>query len=91
MAICLDGSGEPDRAADGSLLLDDDFLVLVNGWWKPLGFTVPATRAGTTRQTPIDTLDPARPATAALLRAGGQLTVGPHVAWRLIRCGAAGG
>ena len=26
------------------LLLDDDFLVLVNAWWQPLGFTIPATR-----------------------------------------------
>ena len=24
--------------------LDDDFLVLVNAWWEPLGFTLPVTR-----------------------------------------------
>ena len=45
VAIYLDGSDAPDRAADGSLLIDDDFLVLVNAWWEPLGFTIPATRA----------------------------------------------
>ena len=78
VAIYLDGSDEPDRAADGSPLLDDDFLVLVNAWWQPLGFTIPATRDGTTWQTAIDTYDPARPAAAAPLRAGGQLTVSPR-------------
>jgi isoamylase len=30
IGIYLDGSEDPDRAADGSPLLDDDFLVLVN-------------------------------------------------------------
>jgi isoamylase len=78
IAIYLDGSDEPDRAADGSPLLDDDFLILVNAWWQPLDFTIPATRAGTTWQTAIDTYDPARPAAAAPLHAGDQLTVNPR-------------
>ena len=78
IAFYLDGSDDPDRAEDGTCLLDDDFLVLVNAWWEPLGFTIPATRDGTTWQTAIDTYDPARPGTAAPLRAGGQLTVGPR-------------
>ena len=59
VAIYLDGSDEPDRAADGSPLLDDDFLVLVNAWWQPLDFTIPETRRGTTWHTTIDTFDPA--------------------------------
>ena len=63
---------------DGTWLLNDDFLVLVNAWWQPLGFTIPATRDGTTWQTAIDTYDPARPAVAAPLRAGAQLTVSPR-------------
>ena len=78
IALYLDGSDDPDRAEDGTRMLDDDFLVLVNAWWQPLGFTIPATRDGTTWQTAIDTYDPARPATAAPLRAGGQLTVDPR-------------
>ena len=44
IALYLDGSDDPDRAEDGTWLLDDDFLVLVNAWWQPLGFTLPATR-----------------------------------------------
>ena len=41
IALYLDGSDDPDRAADGSLLVDDDFLVLVNAWWEPLEFVLP--------------------------------------------------
>ena len=76
VAIYLDGSDDPDRSDDGTLLLDDDFLVLVNAWWQPLDFTVPATRAGLTWQTCLDTYDPSRP--AAGLGAGDLVTVGPR-------------
>ena len=78
LAVYLDGSDDPDRAADGPPLLDDDFLVLVNAWWQPLSFTVPATRAGAAWQPAIDTHDPARPADAAVLSAGDQQQVGPR-------------
>jgi len=44
VTVYLDGSDSPDRAADGSLLIDDDFLILVNAWWEPLTFTIPVTR-----------------------------------------------
>ena len=77
IALYLDGSDDPDRAEDGTWLLDDDFLVLVNAWWQPLDFAIPATGDGTTWQS-IDTYDPARPATAAPLRAGGLQTVSPR-------------
>ena len=46
VGIYLDGSDDPDRAADGTLLLDDDFLVLVNAWWEPLDFTIPPAGPG---------------------------------------------
>ncbi len=41
LAVVLDGDGEPDRDADGLPLVDDDLLLLVNGWWEPLPFTLP--------------------------------------------------
>jgi glycogen operon protein len=44
LTVYLDGSDDPDQALDGSPLLDDDFLVLVNGWWEPLSFVVPEVR-----------------------------------------------
>jgi isoamylase len=78
LAVYLNGSDDPDRAADGTLLTDDDFLVLVNAWWQPLSFTIPAVRAGLAWQPEIDTYDPARPAAAPALRAGGQQAVGPR-------------
>jgi len=78
LAVYLDGSHDPDRAADGSLLLDDDFLVLVNAWWEPLDFTIPAARPEQAWLTEIDTYDPDRAAGAAPCQAGGRVTVGPR-------------
>ena len=78
----LDGSDDPDRAADGTLLLDDDFLVLVNAWWGPLDFTIPPARPGQAWQLAIDSYDPQRAsgdgAAAASRRAGDRVTVGPR-------------
>jgi glycogen operon protein len=76
IAIYLDGSDDPDRAEDGTPLLDDDFLVLVNSWWEPLGFVLPETRPGAEWQAEIDSYDPAAPAGAAQRHADDQVTVG---------------
>jgi glycogen operon protein len=88
IGVYLDGSDAPDEAPDGSLLLDDDFLVLVNAWWEPLDFAIPAipqTRAGQAWQTDIDTYhgrtpgaDEAAGAAGAVCRAGDRVTVGPR-------------
>jgi isoamylase len=55
IALYLDGSDDPDRAADGTWLTDDDFTVLVNAWWEPLDFVLPATRPQARWQAEIDT------------------------------------
>jgi isoamylase len=78
IAIYLDGSDDPDRAQDGTLLADDDFLVLVNSWWEPLAFVLPRTRPGALWHAEIDTHDPAAPAGDPGHRAGDQVTVGPR-------------
>jgi isoamylase len=85
LALYLDGSDDPDRAADGTLLLDDDFLVLVNAWWEPLDFVIPSTRPQASWHVEIDTYDPAAgppgaPAGAATPArlAGEHVTVGPR-------------
>jgi isoamylase len=80
VALYLDGSDDPDRAADGAFLFDDDFLVLVNAWWEPLGFVLPATRAQASWRVEIDTCDPATPArpAAAGRQAGDLLTARPR-------------
>ena len=78
IAIYLDGSDDPDRAPNGTLLVDDDFLVLVNSWWEPLGFTLPSTRPGAQWHAEIDSYDPAAPAQAAVHSVGEQVTAGPR-------------
>jgi isoamylase len=78
LAIYLDGSDDPDRAEDGTPLLDDDFLVLFNAWWKPLDFVIPETRAGLEWRAEVDSYDPAAPAAAPPRHAGDRITVGPR-------------
>ena len=81
LAIYLDGADDPDQAADGRLLLDDDFLVLVNAWWEPLDFVIPATRTGQAWQADIDSYHGLTPATGGPRPHGGagdKVTVGPR-------------
>ena len=80
IALYLDGCDAPDRAADGTWLVDDDFLVLVNAWWEPLEFVLPATRSQATWQVEIDTYDPASTDGSAAGRsvAGDRVAVGPR-------------
>ena len=89
LTIYLDGSDDPDRARDGSLMIDDDFLVLINAWWEPLAFTIPITRApqtvppgrtpgGQTWRAEMDTYEPAAASAAPEVHAGGEVTVGPR-------------
>jgi isoamylase len=42
LAIFLDGAADPDTGVDGRLLVDDDFLILVNSWREPVEFVLPA-------------------------------------------------
>jgi isoamylase len=79
IALYLDGSDDPDRAADGTALLDDDFLILVNAWWEPLDFTLPATSKQAAWRTEVNTHDPAPPASSTAPRdAGDHITVSPR-------------
>jgi isoamylase len=78
LGIYLDGSDAPDQAEDGRLLLDDDFLVLVNAWWEPLDFVIPATRPGQAWLPEIDSYDPRRTQGAPRRRAGDRVTAGPR-------------
>ena len=80
VAIYLDGSDDPDRAEDGTFLVDDDFLVLVNSWWEPLGFVLPDTRSQARWRVEIDTYDASSPSgpAAAQRGAGDHVSVGPR-------------
>ena len=80
IGLYLDGSDDPDRAADGTPMLDDDFLVFVNAWWEPLDFVLPVTREQASWRIDVDTYDPAVPgrSTVAPQGAGDHVTVGPR-------------
>jgi len=81
VALYLDGGDDPDRNEDGTPLVDDDFLLLVNAWWEPLDFAVPDTRPGQHWARVIDTyeatgLPPAGP--GAPVVPGEKVTVHPR-------------
>jgi isoamylase len=60
VAVYLDGTDSPDEAEDGTPMLDDDFLILVNAYWEPVTFTLPTDRDSTqTWFVELDTYDPA--------------------------------
>lgn len=78
LAIYLDGRDSPDRADDGRLLTDDDFLVLLNSWWEPLDFVIPEPRSDGLWCVDLDTFDPSRAADARQVCAGEITTVSPR-------------
>jgi isoamylase len=75
IVLFIDGSTDPDCAADGTPLCDDDFLVFVNAWWEPLTFSVPGSFALHTWEIVCDSFNPARTE-----RAGQQVEIGPRSA-----------
>jgi isoamylase len=62
IALFIDGSTDPDVGPDGTPMVDNDFLMLINAWWEPLTFTVPADLAGRRWSVVCDTHDPGRDA-----------------------------
>jgi glycogen operon protein len=79
LAVYLDGADDPDEARDGTPLLDDDFLVMVNAWWEPLDFTIPELRPGQVWHAELNSYQPAAAARAEPGRgAGDGVTVGPR-------------
>ncbi len=78
LAIHLDGADDPDRADDGSLLVDDDLLIFVNGWWEPLSFTVPTVGAVTTWTEELDSHDLSTAPSGRGHRAGEAIVLGPQ-------------
>jgi isoamylase len=72
-ALFIDGSTDPDVGADGTPMVDNDFLMFINGWWEPLTFAVPVDLPARRWDVICDTFDPARNVTVAQ-----ELTVGPR-------------
>jgi isoamylase len=78
LAIYLEGGDDPDLAADGTPLVDDDFLVLVNGWWEKLEFRIPEFRGAGGWRVELDTYDPAPATSPEVLGTGEDRTLGPQ-------------
>ena len=80
LTLFLDGADAPDRALDGSPLVDDDFLLMVNAWWEPLDVVVPEAGAARRWVRVIDThrggVDDDADGPVAL--AGDVVTLGPR-------------
>jgi glycogen operon protein len=89
----LDGTRDPDRDERGRPILDSDLLLIVNGWWEPLTFTLPDVGSARVWALEVDTFsgaagenaaaapnEPAtsEPADAAKMSPGAQLVVGPR-------------
>jgi isoamylase len=73
IALFMDGATDPDVGPDGTPMVDDDFLILVNAWWEPLTFSMPANIPVRCWKVVCDTFDPARKVTVAQ-----ELAVGPR-------------
>jgi isoamylase len=77
LAIHLEGGDDPDLAADGTPLVDDDFLLLVNGWWEKLEFRIPELGGAGGWRVELDTYDPA-PTSPEVVGTGEDRTLGPQ-------------
>jgi isoamylase len=85
VVMYADGKRDPDRDERGRPILDDDLLLLINGWWEPLTFTLPDVGAPRTWERELDTFigtageghgGPAGGVTQ--LRSGSDVTLGPR-------------
>ena len=77
IAMVISGTLEADLADDGSPLLDDELILLVNAWWEPEKFILgePDVVGGRTLAVACDSFDPAR---AGATVDPGSVTVGPR-------------
>ena len=85
VVMYADGQRDPDRDQEGRPVLDDDLLLLINGWWEPLTFTLPDVGAPRAWKCELDTFDGSTaagqtipPASAAQLGSGSAITLGPR-------------
>jgi glycogen operon protein len=51
----FDGARDPDLDEHGRPILDDDLLLVLNGWWEPLTFTLPDVDGPRAWEREIDT------------------------------------
>jgi glycogen operon protein len=71
-----DAIAEPDR--QGRPVVDDSFLLLLNGYWEPVDFRLPGPAYGDRWTTLLDTAEPQGPPDEAEHKPGGALRVEPR-------------
>ena len=79
----LDGVRDADRDDRGRPMLDDDLLLIVNGWWEPLDFTLPEIGSPRAWRYELDTLSGLFGVAAGAAGGagkGGAHSAGPHSA-----------
>ncbi len=62
LALYLDGSDDLDQAESDTPVRDDDLLIMVNAWWEPREFTIPAIPNERSWSIEIDTYHPSKSA-----------------------------
>ncbi|MEO6629164.1 MAG: glycogen debranching protein GlgX, partial [Aquihabitans sp.] len=62
VGLFLNGDEVPDRDAHGGAVVDDSFLVLINGHYEDVDFTLPVMRFGPRWELELSTSDPTAPA-----------------------------
>ena len=73
-----DGHQDADRDDRGRPMLDDDLMLIVNGWWEQLTFTLPDVGSPRAWMKEVDSFTGATAQPAAPLAAGAKLTVKPR-------------
>ena len=65
-------AGDANEEVDdrGERIVDDTFLILINGFWEPLSFVLPAHRSGVRWEPALDTRDAAPPGRGGARRGG---------------------
>ncbi|MEU0009459.1 glycogen debranching protein GlgX [Streptomyces sp. NPDC006314] len=58
VGVFLNGDAIAERDSYGRRMIDDSFLLLVNGYWEPVGFRLPDDSFGERWTTLIDTAEP---------------------------------
>jgi glycogen operon protein len=74
----LDGSRDADRDDRGKPILDDDLMLIVNGWWEPLTFTLPGIGSPRDWLLEVDSFSGDGATSSGKLSEGAKLTVQPR-------------
>ncbi|MFI1168216.1 glycogen debranching protein GlgX [Streptomyces sp. NPDC020801] len=78
VTVFLNGDAIAEPDAQGRPVVDDSFLLLLNGYWEPVDFRLPGPAYGDRWTTVIDTAEPQGPPYEAEHKPSGDLRVEPR-------------